>query len=609
LGWRVAEGELMWLSRFSLKLFLVYAALNLSLAVAYVTVVAKWHRKIVMDQVEEGLHDTAVVLQSHVADLLTNRDRDDLQQLVEKLAPRTAIRRTDMPPTPIRITLVDGRGVVLADSDEDPLVMENHYGRPELKQARTEGYGTALRYSTTLKKKMFYLALPVERVGPNENLVRVALPLESIEQQVATLHKFLWISAILVGLIALALTVVFAGRIMKPLSQLTDAAEAVAAGNYDQNIPSGSRDELGTLGRAVNDMRQALTRQVNELRDNSQRLETVLSSMVEGVLAVNADQRVLFANQASKSLLGIETQEVVGRPLLEVTRHLAVRESAVTAMNADVPYKSEFETIGGNRRRLAVRATRLPGDPSAGAVIVLYDVTDLRRLEDMRREFVANVSHELKTPLSSIKAYAETLRLGAINDNEHNLGFVERIEEQAERLHQLILDLLHLARVESGKEAFDIKEVSLEDVIDRRGSVYLQRAEAEHLRLEIETPDTPVVARVDEEGMFTILDNLVNNAIQYTPEGGQVTVRCCTDEDSAVLEVEDTGIGIAPNDQQRVFERFYRVDKARSRELGGTGLGLAIVKHITQSFGGEVGLTSELGKGSIFRVRLPRAGS
>lgn len=597
----------MWLSRLSLKLFLVYAALNLSLAIAYVTVVAKWHREVVMDQVEEGLHDTAVVLRSQVSDLLTSRDRGTLQQLVEELTPQTAIRRTDMPPTPIRITLVDGRGVVLADSDEDPLVMENHYGRPELEQARTDGYGTALRYSTTLKKKMFYLALPVDRVGPNESLVRVALPLESIEQQIATLHKFLWVSAILVGFIALALTVVFAGRIMKPLSQLTDAAEAVAAGNYDQSIPSGSRDELGTLGRAVNDMRQALTRQVDELRDNSQRLETVLSSMTEGVLAVNADQRVLFANQASRTLLGIETQEVVERPLLEVTRHLAVREAAIAAMKTDVPYKSEFETIGANRRRLAVRATRLPGEPSSGAVIVLYDVTDLRRLEDLRREFVANVSHELKTPLSSIKAYAETLRLGAIDDPEHNLGFVERIEEQAERLHQLILDLLHLARVESGKEAFDIREMSLQDVIDRRGSTYLQRAEAEHLRLEIETPGTPVMAKADEEGVFTILDNLVSNAIQYTPEGGQVTVRCRADEESAVLEVEDTGIGIAPNDQQRVFERFFRVDKARSRELGGTGLGLAIVKHLTQSFGGDVGLISEFGKGSIFRVRLPRA--
>jgi len=323
-------------------------------------------------------------------------------------------------------------------------------------------------------------------------------------------------------------------------------------------------------------------------------------------LAVNADQRVLFANEASKSLLGIEIQEVVGRPLLEVTRHLAVREAALAAMNAEVPHRSDFETIGGNRRHLAVRATRLPGDPCSGAVIVLYDITDLRRLEDIRREFVANVSHELKTPLSSIKAYAETLRLGAINDNEHNLGFVERIEEQAERLHQLILDLLHLARVEAGKEAFDIKEVSLVGAIERRASVYLQRVEAEHLRLEIETPETPVLAKADEEGVFTILDNLFNNAIQYTPEGGQVTVRCRVDEDLAVLEVEDTGIGIAPDDQQRVFERFYRVDKARSRELGGTGLGLAIVKHLTQSFGGEVGLTSELGSGSTFRVRLPR---
>jgi two-component system phosphate regulon sensor histidine kinase PhoR len=237
---------------------------------------------------------------------------------------------------------------------------------------------------------------------------------------------------------------------------------------------------------------------------------------------------------------------------------------------------------------------------------VLYDITELRRLENMRREFVTNVSHELKTPLSSIKAYAETLRLGALHDAEHNLLFVERIEEQAERLHQLILDLLHLARVESGKEAFEIRDVSVTEVVQQRADDYRERAAAKGLDFHLELPAAPATARADRTGLATILDNLVSNAIQYTPEGGSVRVRVQEETGWIELAVEDTGLGIAARDQQRIFERFYRVDKARSRELGGTGLGLAIVKHLAQAFNGQVGLVSELGTGSTFWVRLPR---
>lgn len=593
-------------SRLSLRLVLVYAVSNLTLAIAYVQLAAIWHKDEVVDQVEKRMHDTAVVLRSHVADLVENDDRGNLQQLVKELASRTAAQGDA-----IRITVVDKDGDVLADSHEKPERMKNHRRAPpndrkELEDAWATGFGKAQRYSDTLRINMFYVALPVDDAGDQATLARVAVPVDSVNQQVGALTRVLWVSAGIAGVLALALTLVIGARIMKPLSELTDAAEAVAASRYDQHIPLGGRDELGTLARAVDDMRRALTRQMSQLRENSERLETVLSSMEEGVLAVDPDQRVLFANQASRELLGIETSNIVERPLLEVTRHLAVREAVTAAMAQDDPYESEFETTGTNRRHLAVQATRLPGDPYQGVVVVLYDVTNLRRLEDLRREFVANVSHELKTPLSSIKAYAETLRLGAINDADNNLAFVERIEEQAERLHQLILDLLHLARVESGRQAFDIREVALADIINRCIPAYLQRAKAKDLQVAVETPDGSVFVRADDEGVATILDNLVNNAIQYTPEGGSVTVRCRLEDDAAVLEVEDTGIGIAEPDQERVFERFYRVDKARSRELGGTGLGLAIVKHLTQAFGGRLSLASKPGKGSTFRIQFPR---
>lgn len=593
-------------SRLTLKLVLVYAVANLILAILYVQLAAMWQKDEVVNQVEKRLHDTAVVLRSHVADYVAKGDRANLQRLVKELASQTAYKGDA-----VRFTVVDGSGQVLADSHEQPERMKNHrrpppYDRKELDDAWAEGFGKAQRHSDTLKIDMFYLALPVDEGGDRATLARVAVPVDSINKQVATLTRVLWGAAAIACVVALALTLVIGTRILQPLTELTHAAKAVAGGHYDQRIPLGERDELGTLARAVDDMRRELTRQVSQLRENSQRLETVLSSMDDGVLAVDLEQRILFANQASRELLGIEASSIVERPLLEVTRHLAVREAVAAAMQQDAPFESEFETSGANRRHLALHAIRLPGEPCQGVLVVLYDVTNIRRLEDLRREFVANVSHELKTPLSSIKAYAETLRLGAINDAENNLAFVQCIEEQAERLHQLILDLLHLARVESGREAFDIREVALADIINRCVPTYRKRAEAKNLQVEVDMPDGSVMVRADEEGVITILDNLVSNAIQYTPAGGRVDIRCRLEQHDAILEVEDTGIGIAQPEQERVFERFYRVDTARSRELGGTGLGLAIVKHLTQALGGVLSLTSEPGKGSTFRIHFPR---
>lgn len=585
----------MWFSRLSVKLFLVYAALNLGLAVAYVALVAGWQRQLLQEQVELRLRDTALALQGRVADLLADGRNDRLGDVATELS-RTA---------GMRVTITDPHGIVIADSDQDPSLMENHLQRGEFQEAAQRGIGKAVRLSNTVRRRMAYLAVRLDREGQPAAYVRVALPLESIDLQLDALHRYLWVSASIVGGIALVLTYLITGRIMRPLYQLTDAAEAVAAGDYRQRLPVGTEDEIGTLAQAVDHMRRALTRQVIALQENSQRLETVLSSMLEGVLAVNADQRVLIANEASRTLLGIETREVIGRPLLEVTRNRVVREAVEESFRLDEPYEFEFEVSGLQRRHLALRATRLPGEPCPGVVVVLYDVTDLRRLENVRREFVANVSHELKTPLAAIKAYAETLRMGAIHDTQHNEQFVARIEEQADRLHQLIQDLLHLARVESGREAFDIRDVSLRTVIESCLPGYQERAHAEQLTLDIEPSETDVVVRADEGGLGTILDNLVGNAIQYTPPGGRVIIRWRAERGSAVIEVEDTGVGISLREQARIFERFYRVDKARSRELGGTGLGLAIVKHLTQAFGGQVSVHSEPGKGSLFRVRLP----
>lgn len=353
-------------------------------------------------------------------------------------------------------------------------------------------------------------------------------------------------------------------------------------------------------------MQRDLARRVDQIQENNQQLQTILGSMVEGVLAVGPDKTILMANDAGRELLDFVTPKPVGRSLLEVTRMRAVHEAVGRALLTPVPIETEFDSTGPQRRTLSLRATRLPGEPCPGVMVVLHDLSELRRLENLRRELVTNVSHELKTPLAAIKAYAETLRMGAVHDSEHNLAFVQRIEEQADRLHELILDILQIARLEQGQETFEIVPVPLAELIEACGQQFADTAAARQITLLAEPPPREATALADQEGARTILDNLVDNALKYTPAGGRVTIRCVLTDSEATLEVEDTGIGIAPKDQERVFERFYRVDKARAREVGGTGLGLSIVKHLAQSFDGEVSLTSQPGRGSTFRVTLPR---
>ena len=416
----------------------------------------------------------------------------------------------------------------------------------------------------------------------------------------------MWMSAAAtVGLGSLA-TWYCVRRIAEPLRTLSRDVRAIAAGE-DRTVGEQSPDELGTLADAFARMQQSLARRVDQIQENNEQTQTILGSMVEGVLAVGPDRTILLANEAGRNLLDFATPEPLGRSLLEVTRVRPVFEAVARALESAAPIVTEFDTPTTPRRTLSLRATRLPGDPCPGVMIVLHDMTELRRLENLRRELVANVSHELNTPLSAIKAYAETLRLGGINDPEINVSFVTRIEEQADRLLELILDLLQIARVESGKETFEITSVEIAPVLDACADQFAERAAAKKITLNVQYAPDAVKVMADEEGLRTILNNLLDNAIKYTPVGGSVTMSCRANGEYVTLEVRDTGIGIAAQEQSRIFERFYRIDKARSRELGGTGLGLSIVKHLVQAFGGSVRVESRPGHGATFHIQLPRA--
>jgi len=330
---------------------------------------------------------------------------------------------------------------------------------------------------------------------------------------------------------------------------------------------------------------------------------------------VDGRRRLLFANAAADRLFGLDAA-AVGRLVAELIRSPGVQRAVEATLTGPEPHRGEVGVtdrgappLAPAERVLAVQGTPLPGSPPSGAVLVFHDITELRRLEHMRQDFVANVSHELKTPLASIKAYTETLLDWALHDEEVNVRFLQQIDEQADRLNRLILDLLSLARLESGHETFDHGPLPLAPTIRRIAEVHRDRAEAKGLAFGVDLGpvDDRALVLADEEAIRQILDNLIDNAIKYTPEGGRVRVAGRPDPDGRIaVEVTDSGVGIPRDDLPRVFERFYRVDKARSRSMGGTGLGLAIVKHLAQSLGGQVSVASRPGAGSTFTVRLPR---
>ncbi len=394
------------------------------------------------------------------------------------------------------------------------------------------------------------------------------------------------------------------------VGRLTAVAEAVARGEEPRAFAATRSDDLGRLERAFATMERRVRDHIDTLTAERNTTAAILASMVEGVVAVDREERVVHVNHAARRILGMGADRVVGRRLWELTRVREAAEAVRVALRGERTHLAEARlALPDGEQVVQLVASPLRGDAAAeGAVLVMHDVTELRRLEAVRRDFVANVSHELKTPLTSIRGYVETILDDPGMDDATRQRFLERIREQSDRLGRLVADLMTISRLESDGEVLQIEPLDLRAVV--RASVDGQRddARARSLTLEVHVPDEAVPVRGDAEALRELVDNLVSNAIRYTPEGGRVEVRVRTRSDAAVVEVSDTGIGIAPEDQGRVFERFYRADRARSRQAGGTGLGLAIVKHVALAHGGNVSLRSEPGRGSTFRVDLPLAG-
>jgi two-component system phosphate regulon sensor histidine kinase PhoR len=578
------------------QLFVAFGLLTV-VAIALLGLLAgAWMQQAALHAIEEGLRGKALL----VDELVRGRPLDELQANLDRLHAEAGAR----------ICLLSHDGAVLAQTEHDDAErLDDHGTRPEIADAAAHGYGSATRPSAATGETYMYVARRAAAPDGPVAYVRVAMPVTAVELEVARLRGWIWVVAGLTAAIVLAVAWALVRRIVEPVQELERGAAAVAAGSFGHRVYVERKDELGTLAAAFNNMSRRLADQFTQLDQDRQQLRAVLGSMVEGVIAVDAQSHVLFANERAGELLNFSAAQAAQRKLWEVVRHRPVHDLVHQVLTSHNGQTATLDATGFADRSLTVHAARLPGVPVRGAVLVFHDITELRRLERVRQEFVANVSHELKTPLSVIVACVETLQSGAIEDLDNRGRFLERIGIQAHRLLSLIVDLLSLARIESGTEVLQPQAVPVEEVVRSCVDRHAERTRGRNQRLEAvppaRQPEGGVVAWADEDALNHILDNLVDNAIKYTPAQGTIQLHWWQTDGSCVIEVRDTGIGIPETELPRVFERFYRVDRARSRELGGTGLGLSIVKHLTQAMGGSVAASSEPERGSTFTITLP----
>ena len=508
-----------------------------------------------------------------------------------------------------RVTVVASDGTVLADSAADPAKMENHANRPEVQAAIASGAGKDVRQSATLGRALVYRAYRFEPPSGSPVVIRFALPLAQVNESIVEFRRRLLLASLAMLVLGGAASLIYSRGFSARIERLKDFSHRVASGDF-QPLPSDdTEDELTDLARALNETAAHLNRTIRTLTGERNQSSAILRSMIEGVAVIDSKERVVFCNRAFAEILNIDAARCEGRSLVELVRQADLLDLARRALTSADSLQGSLIIGTVMPRSFAVTATPVKAlEPAAnGAVIVLHDITELRRLERVRQDFVANVSHEFKTPLTAIQGFAETLLGGALEDEKNNRRFLAIIRDHAARLGRLTDDLLKLARIEAGKLEVQYQPVSVAELVEGCAATTLFKASRRNIALNLSYPPELPAIRGDAGLLREVLQNLLDNAVQYTLPGGRVDLSAATRDHEAVITVADTGIGIPLADQERIFERFYRVDAARSREVGGTGLGLSIAKHIVEAHGGRLWVESTVGAGSQFHFSIPLA--
>ena len=512
----------------------------------------------------------------------------------------------------IRLTLIDAEGFVIADSAENPSLMENHRDRPEIMEAKEGNTGIAIRYSVTLAEDMYYLAIPLESdftAGYRDStiaFVRLALPLAGINQARSNLVLFLIGALIISSVLALVAAVIFSEKITGPIRKISAASKMIAEGNYNPVIAITGADELSELALNIKEMGQSLSKKMEQVLWEKSKLETVVSSMTSGIILTDKDQKIELINPAAEELFELRSDQAVGQPVQKVIRYHVLNEnlragyrdgkSRLIEINLYYPRTAVLET-----HIMPVRDTE---NEIIGIILLFHEVTKLRSIEKMRSDFVANVSHELRTPLTAVRGYTETIMHEDLK-REQLLDFLEVIDRETNRLSVLVDDLLDLAQIENEKSIIKKAAVNLSvminEVIQRVAVLQKQR----NVVITTDLPPENMLVEGNFEWLCQALVNILENSIRHGYPEGEITIKVSSAGAEAVVEISDNGPGIPEADLPYVFERFYRVDKARSRKSGGTGLGLSIVKHIMEAHGADYSLESSEGRGTIFCFSLP----
>lgn len=505
-----------------------------------------------------------------------------------------------------RITFIDYNGKVIGESNADFHNMENHLGRKEIKEAINGGIGLDIRFSKTLKMDFIYVAMPVKAA---ETVIRVSVPLTQLNK----INQTIWIYSgvgILAGLIlTILLAAKFSSSLTLPINELNMVSREISRGNYSKRASIKSSDELGQLAATFNEMAEELEKSVADLKDKNIKFDSIMNSMTNGFIAVDKKQRIILINETVCRFLEIEYDEkIAGKNLIDVIRNHKINKLLLQTVESNESSVHEISISLQEAKIFRIYAnpikSRGPVDGNSGGILSIMDITNIKKLEQIRTDFVSNVTHELKTPLTSIRGFVETLRSGAIDDSEVSVKFLEIIDIEAERLYMLINDILQLSEIETKQKDSNIATHDLESIISEVFSILHGAAGKKSIELTCKVEGS-ISITANRDRIKQMLINLIDNAIKYNIENGSVLVTAWKAEGRAVISVKDTGIGIARQHLARIFERFYRVDKGRSRSMGGTGLGLSIVKHIVNLYNGDIKVESESGRGSEFIIQLP----